>query len=173
MLTRRHFVTSLGDDVNIFGDSIAIRGDYFLLNTLVWLQMPRQRAEKIETQPSQETGIGDRIRQVRGDFSQAEFAAKYSMHKNTLFRIEKGESEPSYKFLQQLVTSEGVSPEWLLIGSGDMFLGTEESVGRMVEDIAQKHGVSLTYTEYHALTELAKSSLLKKIDALIEAVSQG
>lgn len=135
--------------------------------------MTKQSVGKQDELSNPQNEIGARIRQIRGDLSQAEFAAKFSMHKNTLFRIEKGESDPSYTFLQQLVTLEGVSPEWLLLGKGDIFLGTEESIMRIVEETSQRLGKELTYTELHALTDLAKSSLLKKVVALLEALDNG
>lgn len=119
------------------------------------------------------TTIGERIRRVReerGNLSQAEFAELFSIHKNTLFRIEKGESEPSYRLLQQISMKESISAEWLLHGIGDMDHGTDESVGILVDCIAKDYAISLDYDEYSAITTLAKSTLIKHIKILIESI---
>ena len=38
----------------------------------------------------------ERLKIIRGDLTQAEFAAKLGIHKNTLGRYERGESEPDF-----------------------------------------------------------------------------
>lgn len=63
------------------------------------------------------TTMAQRLRAIRGTLTQAEFAHKLGIHKNTLGRYERGESEPDTKIARQLCTLFGVQPHWLLFGS--------------------------------------------------------
>jgi transcriptional regulator with XRE-family HTH domain len=63
--------------------------------------------------------LGERIKVLRGDVPQAEFAKKYGLSKNTLWSYENGTTDPKTSFLVQLVTDFGVSADWLLFGVGD------------------------------------------------------
>jgi len=63
------------------------------------------------------TTMAQRLRAIRGTFTQAEFAHKLGIHKNTLGRYERGESEPDTKIARLLCTLFGVQPHWLLFGS--------------------------------------------------------
>lgn len=60
--------------------------------------------------------IGERIRQTRGDMSQAEFASKIGVNKTLLGKYERGESIPGGEFLSQLRDILGISLDWLLTG---------------------------------------------------------
>lgn len=50
--------------------------------------------------------------------TQAEFAARLGIHKNTLGRYERGESEPDFSVCASICSIFGVSPTWLLLGVG-------------------------------------------------------
>ncbi|MEX1139840.1 MAG: XRE family transcriptional regulator [Bacteroidota bacterium] len=67
--------------------------------------------------------IAQRIRQARlsKDFDQARLAAKLDVATRTLQRWEKGEQVPDGNYLMRLAKIMGVSPEWLLTGSGSMY----------------------------------------------------
>lgn len=64
--------------------------------------------------------LGERIRQVRGAMSQADFAAKIGINKNLLGKYERGESVPGGEILSQIHDTAGVSVDWLLTGNGQM-----------------------------------------------------
>ncbi len=66
--------------------------------------------------------IGERIRHLRGRSRLTEFATRFKIHKSTLTRYEKGETQPDASFLRQLCSEFGVSPAWLLLGEGPMRL---------------------------------------------------
>jgi len=72
---------------------------------------------------SMTTGIGDRIRQIRGERTQAEFSGLTSIPKNTLGRYERGEIVPGGEAVAALCKSLGVDPNWLLFGEGPMRRG--------------------------------------------------
>ena len=63
--------------------------------------------------------IGDRIRRIRGDLSQVEFAARLRVDKNTVGRYERGERTPDGDFLVGVQLVFGASIDWLLTGKGD------------------------------------------------------
>lgn len=66
--------------------------------------------------------IAQRIRQARlsKDLDQARLAARLDVATRTLQRWEKGEQVPDGNYLMRLAKIMGVSPEWLLAGSGSM-----------------------------------------------------
>jgi transcriptional regulator with XRE-family HTH domain len=62
--------------------------------------------------------IGERVREIRGDVTQAEFAARFSVPKHTVRKWENDESPPDFKILQKMIVEHELSPEWLLLGEG-------------------------------------------------------
>lgn len=62
----------------------------------------------------------ERLKIVRGDLTQAEFSTMLGVHKNTLGRYERGESNPDSEVCAKICSVFGVSPAWLLLGIGAM-----------------------------------------------------
>ncbi len=60
--------------------------------------------------------IGTRLRQVRGDLTQAEFAAKIGVNKSLLGKYERDESAPGAEQLLRYKERAAVSVDWLLTG---------------------------------------------------------
>ena len=56
----------------------------------------------------------EKLKKIRGELTQAEFASRLGLHKNTLGRYERGESEPDFGVLRRVCSEFDVSPEWLL-----------------------------------------------------------
>jgi len=67
--------------------------------------------------------IGERIRHLRGERTQADFAGLTKIPKNTLGRYERGEIVPGGEALALLCKSLGIDPNWLLFGEGPMRRG--------------------------------------------------
>ena len=63
--------------------------------------------------------IAERIRQVRGDRSQMEFATELGVHKEMLGKYERGLSVPGGEVLARM-REHGVDINWLLTGQGSM-----------------------------------------------------
>lgn len=63
------------------------------------------------------SGIGERIRSVRGAFSRDTFADTVGVSRNTLLRYEQEERRPDADFLQRVCERHGVDPTWLLLGT--------------------------------------------------------
>lgn len=62
--------------------------------------------------------IGDRIRQVRGEATQRDFAVLLDIGLKTLSRYENNERQPDADLLIKLNVLYGVQPLWLLTGKG-------------------------------------------------------
>jgi transcriptional regulator with XRE-family HTH domain len=67
--------------------------------------------------------IGDRLKTLRGDLSQEEFAHRIGFNKNTIGNYERGDRTPDVVFMKAVCENMNVSPEWLLWGEGTMNRG--------------------------------------------------
>ncbi|EME69754.1 phage repressor [Paramagnetospirillum caucaseum] len=61
--------------------------------------------------------VGERIRMVRGDVRQPDFATRLGVDKNTIGRYERDERQPDAEFLAKLCAL-GYSGHWLVTGEG-------------------------------------------------------
>jgi len=61
--------------------------------------------------------IGERIRQVRGVLTQAEFAARLGVGRTSVVRYEAGQHPVDAEFLVRAYRAFGTDPLWLLTGS--------------------------------------------------------
>ncbi|WP_055099189.1 helix-turn-helix domain-containing protein [Alloalcanivorax xenomutans] len=75
-----------------------------------------------------EDEIGSRITHIRGQESQAQFAKKLGVHKNTVGNYERGDRTPDAAFLKALVRL-GVNVHWILTGEGEPW-ATVDSVAQ-------------------------------------------
>lgn len=64
--------------------------------------------------------IGKRLKLIRGNMTQCEFAKTLSAHTNTIARYERGERIPDAEFIERVFKRFRVSPQWLLSGTGKM-----------------------------------------------------
>lgn len=62
-------------------------------------------------------GLHDRLRQIVGGTSNAEFARELRFHPETVRRYLAG-ATPSIQFLAALATVRGVNPTWVILGTG-------------------------------------------------------
>jgi transcriptional regulator with XRE-family HTH domain len=81
--------------------------------------------------------IKDRIKELRGEMRQEDFAARLGLKKNTIGRFERGEQKPGFDDLQTILSEfPDISPSWLLSGEGPMTRsavgGSELSVDKQV-----------------------------------------
>lgn len=68
----------------------------------------------------QKKTIGERIRQVRGKLSQAEFATKLGVSKGAIGSYESEKQKPGMQFLYAVCDNFNIEPRWLLMGEGEM-----------------------------------------------------
>jgi SOS-response transcriptional repressor LexA len=69
-------------------------------------------------------GLGGRIRAVRGDLSQQEFADRLGTSAQTIGRYERDERSPDAAFVRALMDRFGIDPRWLVTGEGEMVLSS-------------------------------------------------
>jgi transcriptional regulator with XRE-family HTH domain len=65
--------------------------------------------------------IGQRLKIVRGNKTQYEFAELLSVHPNTVARYERGERSPDAEYIERIFKRFKVSPQWLMSGVGEMY----------------------------------------------------
>lgn len=70
------------------------------------------------------TGIGKRIRQVRGALNQDDFCKLIGLEKRTLVRYETGRTLPSADTLIRICHEFTINPTWLLMGYDDLTYGS-------------------------------------------------
>jgi len=102
--------------------------------------------------------IGGRLKEVRGDMSQAVFAAKLGIDKSLLGKYERNQSVPGGELLAHLNRITGVNINWLLTGSGMMFDGqTKEMMEQLDPELVAIiiTGISKVYGEANARISLA------------------
>ncbi|NWF93708.1 MAG: helix-turn-helix domain-containing protein [Syntrophaceae bacterium] len=63
--------------------------------------------------------LGIRLKLLRKNRTQKEFASKYGIPQGTLSKYERGKLEPSVDFLAEVSRREGVSINWILTGEMD------------------------------------------------------
>jgi transcriptional regulator with XRE-family HTH domain len=63
--------------------------------------------------------MGNRLRLVRKNRTQKEFASQYGIPQGTLSKIERGKLEPGIVFLTEVSKKEDVPLNWILTGKAD------------------------------------------------------
>lgn len=69
--------------------------------------------------------IGARIKSVRGDISQDDFAARLGVSKAAIGSYERNVSTPGSAFIISICEHFNVQHEWLLVGTGPMHRAVE------------------------------------------------
>lgn len=72
------------------------------------------------------TILAERLRELRGDLSQCEFAAKIGVKQTSYSSWERGVKDPAAQTVAQISSTFGVSADWLL-GLSDNREGTQNS----------------------------------------------
>lgn len=62
--------------------------------------------------------IANRLKFVRGSLSREEFSEIIGIHKNTVGRYERGESEPDLTIASKICSEFDIDPRWLMLGEG-------------------------------------------------------
>jgi transcriptional regulator with XRE-family HTH domain len=60
--------------------------------------------------------LGDKLKQIRGALSQAEFAVILGVSQPTIGKYEKGVRVPDTDFIQSICSNFGISADWLILG---------------------------------------------------------
>lgn len=101
--------------------------------------------------------IGDRIRQIRGKKSRADFAAVLGIHPQTLYMYEKDKRVVDVDLLQQICLKCDVSVEWLVFGD-EGARGADGSQNEELEEMLHKKELQLV--EQDAYIKALKDELI-------------
>lgn len=71
--------------------------------------------------------LPERIRMIRGEMGQAEFATKIESSQSGISAYEKGQRKPDYETLIRVCQEFGINLEWLLMGTGPMHKGEPQT----------------------------------------------
>lgn len=82
--------------------------------------------------------FGDRLKELRGNLSQEDFALKIGTKQTTLSNWERGFREPNFSGLVLISTSCGVSADWLLGLSDDRTPGVAVASDAQTSDLEKK-----------------------------------
>ena len=96
--------------------------------------------------------IGERLRFVRKNRTQKEFASQYGIPQGTLSKFECGKLEPGIAFLTEVSKRGGVSINWILTGEAD--------------DKTKRWTLREPPTVYHALSTSAQKILNNIVEIL-------
>lgn len=86
----------------------------------------------------------ERIRFIRGELTQQEFAEKLGVHKNSIGSYERNTTKPDIELLQAICTVFRVEPRWLLFGDGP--IRVEDAKKEPIE-LVQKNNEILKNTD--------------------------
>ena len=118
--------------------------------------------------------LGDRLRILRRNRTQKEFAAQYGIPQGTLSKFEQGKLEPGIDFLTEVSKREEVPINWILTGETD-----DRIKNWMIREPATEYRVLPTSTRklIHNVVEILRSgneviieALKANIRAYLEAV---
>ena len=88
--------------------------------------------------------LGERIRLVRGEHPQREFAKMVEVSQSSYSVYEQGQRAPDALTLRRICEATKVNPEWLLMGTGPMYkdglsVPNDRRVGREPEKAIIQH----------------------------------
>jgi phage repressor protein C with HTH and peptisase S24 domain len=93
--------------------------------------------ENLSSKKIVKSETGSRIRRVRGQIPQKEFAKTLGFSSSYLSEVESGKTKPSLELLMNISQITNHSLHWLVTGEGPMFL---ESSGGMIKEHAASYG---------------------------------
>ena len=94
--------------------------------------------------------VGKRLKEIRStlDSSQTHMAKTLGIAQSTLSQIESEHSQPSFDVLNRLAARYAVNLNWLVLGTGDMFIESTTpsySPGRMLNIPMVHHEAKASY----------------------------
>jgi transcriptional regulator with XRE-family HTH domain len=108
--------------------------------------------------------IGKRIKEIRAFFqiTSKEFAEKLEIPLRTVGSYERDEAQPGPKFFEALIRHYNVNINWLLSGTGNMFISskTKSDLGFIV---SLQERLSLTDEELNGLIDILDSEACREM----------
>lgn len=76
--------------------------------------------------------VSNRIRMVRAEMSRRSFSQRINITESTLGNYEQGQSLPNVDVAARICSEFGISPEWILFGTGPMRAGEDAHFNRPI-----------------------------------------
>lgn len=126
------------------------------------------------------TGIGGRLRSIRGKISREKFSKIMEVGKNSLVRYENEERNPDADFLASICEKFQISPQWLLFGKGQKTWvenpNAEHALNSIRTSVSKEPMYSQSNGSYEAVIILLKQEvedILSASDELYQSVTEG
>lgn len=120
--------------------------------------------------------MNERIKKLRRslDLTQQEFADRIGVKRNTIANYEIGRNEPIDSVLELIVREFGVSKQWLLDGTGEMFSpAPTNGLDLLAQEKALTHGEYILIEKFVNLKPETRQNLLDYIQEVAAALSAG
>lgn len=120
--------------------------------------------------------MNERIKKLRRslDLTQQEFADRIGVKRNTIANYEIGRNEPIDSVLELIVREFGVSKQWLLDGTGEMFFpAPTNGLDLLAQEKALTHGEYILIEKFVNLKPETRQNILDYIQEVAAALSAG
>lgn len=106
-------------------------------------------------------GFGQRVKDVRDslDISQKDFAEKLGTANSFISDIETEKTKPGYGILMKMAHTFNVSPNFILLGKGKMFLGEQDDLGELL-DLGDDTQAVIDLLKYFKKSPLVKLTVM-------------
>ena len=120
--------------------------------------------------------MNDRIKKLRRhlDLTQQEFADRIGVKRNTIANYEIGRNIPIDSVLELIVREFGVSKNWLLNGTGEMFSPAPTTgLDILAQEKSLTHGEYILIEKFVNLKPETRRQILDYIQEVAAALSEG
>ena len=118
--------------------------------------------------------LNERIKKLRShlELTQEEFSSKIGLSRNFIAQVELGIKKPSSRTISDICEKFNVNEEWLLNGTGEMFvnLPKEVEISNFLSDVQHLNDDNFQKRLILALSKL-DSDGWKKLEDLIDALT--
>ena len=121
--------------------------------------------------------LPERLRLIRGQLGQKEFAKRIDSSQTGVSAYEKGQRKPDYETLIRVSQEFGVTLDWLLLGTGSMYIEDNsdktadmsavlpaETASQPIENIEYEKNKSADMSEKLRLRQKLEQSLEKMVE---------
>lgn len=129
-------------------------------------------------------GLGDRIRHLRNDISQQNYAKSLGISPRALFSYEREERIPGADLIVRICAKSGASFKWLLTGEGPIYeseakdtparkgivINIDPAV-QLVNEALEEAGIELSDVQKKAVVDVVREELLSKTRKIAQAIS--
>ena len=128
------------------------------------------------------SSFSERIRTARGKMSRSEFSKKTGISERALVNYEHGVTLPNIDVAAKICVECNISPQWLLLGQGDMELDGDigekkqanviylDPAVQLVTEAAKEVGILLNKEQQEAVVTIVRGELQKQAKNILMAI---